>query len=98
MKPSPEMEEMLRAEQAKAEAEIRQQENCERKQRKAKSNGGGPQTALPPPSLPMAVARAFVAQNFTEDGELSLLYWRDGWWEWQRSHWQELEYRAIRSG
>jgi hypothetical protein len=62
------------------------------------SNSGQQQVPiLPPPSYPMQVARVFVAQNFIEDGELSLRYWRDGWWHWKRSHWEEVEYRAIRS-
>src|SRR6516164_5502619 len=39
----------------------------------------------------------FVDHSFREDGELTLRYWRDGWWHWKRSHWQEVEYRAIRS-
>src|SRR5262245_7986852 len=52
---------------------------------------------LPSPSEPMMVARTFVTQNFLEDGELSLRYWGDGWWDWRRSHWQEVEYRAIKS-
>jgi putative DNA primase/helicase len=62
------------------------------------SNSGQQQGAiLPPPTFPMQVARAFVAQNCVEDGELTLRYWRDGWWEWKYSHWAEVEYRQIKS-
>jgi hypothetical protein len=49
---------------------------------------------LPSPGMPMNVARAFVAECFTQDDELSLRYWRDGFLRWRRSHWEELE-RAV---
>jgi putative DNA primase/helicase len=52
---------------------------------------------LPPPSMPMAVARVFVARRHTEDDQLTLRYWRGAWWGWCRSHWRELEPREVRS-
>jgi putative DNA primase/helicase len=51
---------------------------------------------LPPPSVPMAVARVFVGAC-THEGVLTLRHWRGGWWEWKKSHWREIEYRAVRS-
>ena len=49
------------------------------------------------PAKPMAVARVFVARRHTEDGELTLRYWRGAWWGWRRSHWREMEPREVRS-
>jgi putative DNA primase/helicase len=45
----------------------------------------------------MAVARELVARQHTEDGELTLRYWRGSWWGWRRSHWREMEPREVRS-
>jgi putative DNA primase/helicase len=75
------------------------QDMLKRHEDDASSNSGQqPQgLVLPPPSFPMQVARAFVEQNFMEEGQLSLRYWRDGWWHWMKSHWQEVEYSAIKS-
>ncbi len=67
-------------------------------QRRGKNNGRDDKAhVLPPPTEPMAVARVFVAQHHTEDGELTLRYWRGAWWSWRRSHWRELEPREVRS-
>src|SRR5262249_3552946 len=52
---------------------------------------------LPPPYMPMAVARMFVSEHWLHDGLRTLRYWRGGWWECQSSHWHELEDRGIRS-
>ena len=52
---------------------------------------------LPPPSVPMAVARIFVAERCIYDDVLTLRHWRGGFWRWQTSHWIELEDRAVRS-
>ena len=54
-------------------------------------------TLLPPPSVPMGVARVFVAECCLSDGVLTLHHWRGGWWQWRRSHWCEVEDRAVRS-
>jgi putative DNA primase/helicase len=52
---------------------------------------------LPSPGEPLAVARAFLAAGGTHhDGTLLLRHWRGGWWSWRRSHWCELEPRAVR--
>jgi putative DNA primase/helicase len=55
---------------------------------------------LSPPSSPMQVAREFVQQcclyNNRSD-ELTLRYWRGGWWAWRTSHWAEVQSRAVRS-
>src|SRR5262245_19549266 len=57
-----------------------------------------PPQILPPPTAPMAVARTFVARHCThESGVLILRYWRDGWWAWRRSHWEEIDRRQVRS-
>ena len=52
---------------------------------------------LPPPSVPMAVARVFVAERCIHDDLLTLRHWHGGWWSWQRAHWSEFENRAVRS-
>jgi putative DNA primase/helicase len=58
---------------------------------------GGLRQILPPPGVPMDVARMFaVAHYMHEDGEL-LRHWRGGWWEWRTSHWREVELRAVRA-
>jgi len=53
---------------------------------------------LPPPSVPMDVARAFAAMEFLHpDGQPTLRHWRGGWWDWQRSRYVEIESRAVRA-
>jgi putative DNA primase/helicase len=52
---------------------------------------------LPSPREPVAVARAFLANGWTNpEGVLLLRHWRGGFWAWQRSHWREYEPRAVR--
>jgi hypothetical protein len=67
----------------------------EDKRREAKGNG--PLSILPPPQVPMAVARLFVAERCTYEETLTLRHWRGIWWQWRSSHWCELEDRAVRS-
>jgi putative DNA primase/helicase len=55
------------------------------------------QTALPPPSLPMAVARIYLQEHCTHQDVLTLRHWRGAFWRWKGSHWIELEDRAVRS-
>ena len=50
---------------------------------------------LPPPSVPMDVAREYVADKLTHPDGVTLRHWRGGWWEWQGSRWQEIEDRAM---
>jgi putative DNA primase/helicase len=54
---------------------------------------------LPPPSMPMQVARQFLKTTcMFEDGTTpKLRYWRGGWWVWRTSYWQEIDDRAMRS-
>jgi hypothetical protein len=52
---------------------------------------------LPPPSMPMDVARVFVEKACLTDGLLTLRHWRGGWWVWRTSHWGEAEDRDVRS-
>ena len=59
-----------------------------------------PRLLPPPPSAPMQVAREFVRQCLLYNGApdaLTLRYWHGGWWAWRRSHWVEVENRAVRS-
>ena len=62
------------------------------RQHRGKGNGhdGIKHHVLPSPSKPMAVARVFIARNHTEDGNLTLRYWRGAWWSWRRSYWREF--------
>ncbi len=52
---------------------------------------------LPPPSIPMDVARVFVEKACLTDGLLTLHRWRGGWWVWRQSYWIEAEDGAILS-
>ena len=53
---------------------------------------------LPPPSLPMAVARNFVTERCKgTDNALTLRHWRGGWWRWTGPRWVEAEQRAVRA-
>jgi putative DNA primase/helicase len=52
--------------------------------------------ALPAPSDPMGVARVLI-QDHKYDSELTLRHWRNGWMQWQSTHWIEAEDKAIRS-
>ena len=53
---------------------------------------------LPPPTIPMAVAREFVEQCGRADkGEPTIRHWRGGWWVWRQSHWREIDDREMRS-
>lgn len=56
-------------------------------------------TVLPPPTMPMRVARQFLDQSFThEDGTTPTLHhWRGGWWIWRTSYWQETDDRVMRA-
>ena len=55
-------------------------------------------TVLPAPSVPMAVAREFALQRFTDpDGCLTLRHWRGGWWRFETTRWVELERRVVRA-
>ena len=56
-----------------------------------------PPQCLPPPSMPMDVARVFVEKACSSDGLLTLRHWRGGWWLWRTSCWIEAEDRAVRS-
>ncbi len=52
---------------------------------------------LPPPGLPMEVARRFVAGQYTQGGCPTLRHWRGGWWEWRTTKWAEIDARATRA-
>ena len=54
-------------------------------------------TILPPPSMPMAVARQFVSRHCLHDDGMTLRYWRDGWWAWRETRWREIERRYVAS-
>src|SRR5262249_43030034 len=55
-------------------------------------------TSLPSPSMPMQVAREFVAAHCLHDGSaLTILYWRNSWWTWRTTHWSEAQPHAVRS-
>ena len=51
---------------------------------------------LPPPSMPLAVARIFI-ENFRTDGEVTLRRWRGGWWRWETTRWVEEKDDLIES-
>lgn len=51
---------------------------------------------LPSPNDPMAVGRKLLGR-YVHKGLLTLRHWRGGWWSWGRSHWVELEDRAVRT-
>jgi putative DNA primase/helicase len=88
------------------EHEIRKEVERISKPKRQRENGGERRghrehartspTVLPPPNMPMEVARAFVAKHCIGD-DLTLRHWRGGWWAWQGSHWVERENRQVRS-
>jgi hypothetical protein len=51
---------------------------------------------VPAPSNPMGVARAFVADRHTIDGQLVLLQKGGLFYQWRRRHWAEVERRDVR--
>jgi putative DNA primase/helicase len=58
--------------------------------------GGANSQQLPSPFDPMAVARVFVARNYTSaDGHQTLKRWRGSWWIWLISYWGEIEREAM---
>jgi len=64
----------------------------------ARDNGKTDVRTLPPPTAPMAVARVLAHERYEmENATPTLRHWRGGWWWWQRSHWTELEPRAVRA-
>jgi putative DNA primase/helicase len=67
----------------------------------ANSNGAGPNGAtivLPPPSVPMDVAREFARVKFLHaDDSPTLRHWRGGFWHWKTSRWVEIEQRVVRA-
>ncbi len=76
---------------ARLAEEMRGNKNRER------DNRSGP-LILPPPAMPMQVARQFLNGCMFDDGTTpKLRYWRGGWWLWRTSFWQETDDRAMRS-
>ena len=61
-------------------------------------SSNGASLILPPPSVPMNVAREFSQARFLHpDGHPTLRHWRGGWWLWLRSRYVEVEPRAVRA-
>lgn len=56
-----------------------------------------PPLLLPQPSDPMAVARVFVEERYTQQDTHTLRYWCGSWWQWHTTHWAEVEERTVRS-
>jgi putative DNA primase/helicase len=53
---------------------------------------------LPPPTVPMDVARVLARERFTHASDCpTLRHWRGGWWQWRTSRWDEVDYRATRA-
>jgi putative DNA primase/helicase len=44
----------------------------------------------------MAVARHFIADRFEDNEQFLLRCWRGDWWQWQTTHWDEVDARDIR--
>jgi putative DNA primase/helicase len=67
----------------------------------AGQNGAGHRAEaplLPSPRAPMEVAREFVRARYSDPaGTLLLRHWRGEFWHWRRSHWAEIEHRAVRA-
>ncbi len=55
------------------------------------------QTELPSPGEPMAVARRLVASHYRSGQRLRLHRWRGGWWQWQTTHWSEIDEASVRA-
>ena len=52
---------------------------------------------LPPPKMPMDVARQYLKEHHLYDELLTLRHWHGGWWYWRGSHWSEIDDRCVRS-
>jgi putative DNA primase/helicase len=57
----------------------------------------GEPVELPPPSMPLEVARTITGLRYQHDDNLTLRHWRGGWQQWQTTHWAETEHRAVRA-
>ena len=44
---------------------------------------------LASPRAPLEVARQFVVAHCHRDGALTLRRWRNGWWTWRGTHWEQ---------
>ena len=54
--------------------------------------------SLPPPNVPMEVARDFADARYRHPSGVSTLqFWRGGWWEWRIARWVEIEQRAMQA-
>lgn len=64
-------------------------------------NGVGENSArvvLPAPTTPLAVARRLLADRYTHpSGPLVLRHWQEGWWQWQTSHYTEIDKRDVQA-
>jgi putative DNA primase/helicase len=65
--------------------------------RRGKQTGAAPQPMLPSPSMPMQVAREFVADCCLHDGVLTIRYWCGCWWMWRTTHWAEALPHTVRA-
>jgi putative DNA primase/helicase len=72
------------------------QKMAEQMRGKGRGKAGNKLTLLPPPNLPMEVAREF-AKHYDRFDELTIRRWRGGWWIWRTSHWQEVDDPAMRA-
>jgi putative DNA primase/helicase len=45
----------------------------------------------------MAVAHKYIDSQCRHGADLTLRYWRGGWWSWRTAHWIEVDDRTIRS-
>ena len=52
---------------------------------------------LPPPSVPMDVARKLVERRHRAFIALTLRHWRGEWWEWRGARWAEIDHRSVRA-
>lgn len=58
---------------------------------------GRAEVVLPPPAMPMSVAKELINTAYTEDGCPLLRSWRGAFWRWERSRWVEVEDAAVRA-
>ena len=51
---------------------------------------------LASPRAPLEVARQFVVAHCHRDGALTLRRWRNGWWTWRGTHWEQCPADELR--
>ncbi|TAU80474.1 hypothetical protein ELI41_29655 (plasmid) [Rhizobium leguminosarum] len=50
---------------------------------------------LPPPAAPREVAKHYAADACEKDAMPTLVYWRDEWWSWRGTRWENISAKFL---